>query len=179
MSWTAPMTAIAGSVFTAAQFNTFVRDNLNECPAAKASTPGSMFVTSATNQVAERTPVTAAVAAQESTTSLSFVNLTTPGPAVTLVTGSTALIIITSQVNDQSASFGASVGVDISGATSESADISECLRHETNGTTEFNRSSAVRLHTSLTPGTNTFKLMYLVDGGTGQFRYRTITVVPF
>jgi hypothetical protein len=29
MAWTAPMTAIPGDVFTAAQFNTHVRDNLN------------------------------------------------------------------------------------------------------------------------------------------------------
>lgn len=29
MVWTAPMTAIPGDVFTAAQFNTHVRDNLN------------------------------------------------------------------------------------------------------------------------------------------------------
>src|SRR5882672_4060511 len=104
MTWTAPMTAIAGSVFTAAQFNTFVRDNLNECPAAKATAPGSHFITSGTNQVVERIPVEAVLNISEQTTSASFADLTTPGPTVTAVTGSTALIVMTVEINNNTAS---------------------------------------------------------------------------
>ena len=36
MTWTAPMTAVAGAVYTAAQWNTSIRDNLNETAVAKA-----------------------------------------------------------------------------------------------------------------------------------------------
>ncbi len=57
MSWTAPMPAVAGAIFTAAQYNTFVRDNLNECAPAKASVVGSYFTTSDDNQIAERKAV--------------------------------------------------------------------------------------------------------------------------
>src|SRR5690606_12967068 len=44
MAWSAPMTAVSGSVFTAAQFNQFVRDNLNETAPARATTAGAHFV---------------------------------------------------------------------------------------------------------------------------------------
>ena len=43
------MTAVASSVFTAAQFNTFIRDNLNETSPAKATTAGAYFTVSGTN----------------------------------------------------------------------------------------------------------------------------------
>ena len=38
------MTAVSGSVYTAAQFNTFVRDNLNETAPAKATTAVEMRI---------------------------------------------------------------------------------------------------------------------------------------
>ena len=37
MAWTAPMTAVSGSVLTAAQWNTNVRDNLLETAPANCS----------------------------------------------------------------------------------------------------------------------------------------------
>lgn len=46
MAWSAPMTAVSGSVFTAAQFNQFVRDRNVPVPeetrylAVKVLTPG-------------------------------------------------------------------------------------------------------------------------------------------
>ena len=179
MSWTAPMTAIAGSVFTAAQFNTFVRDNLNECPAAKAVTPGGIFATSATNQVTERVGVTALVVTSELTTSTSFTDLGTVGPTVSVATGSAALIVISAQINNSTSSLAGIMGVDISGATTESPSTVQSLRQESSGTSEFVQTSFVRLHTALTPGVNTFKAMYEVPGGTGQFVNRAITVLPF
>lgn len=179
MSWTAPMTAIAGSVFTAAQFNTFIRDNLNECPAAKATTPGSFFATSATNQIAERVPATALVATTETTSSTSFTDLATVGPTVTVTTGSSALIIITAQINNSTSSLAGVMAVDISGATTEAPSTTYQLRQESSGTSEFVQTSSCRFHTALTPGSNTFKAMYSVPGGVGQFVNRQITVIPY
>jgi hypothetical protein len=56
VTWSAPMTAVANSTFTAAQFNQYVRDNLNETAPAKATSAGSYFVADGVNSIAERTP---------------------------------------------------------------------------------------------------------------------------
>lgn len=174
------MTAIAGSVFTAAQFNTFLRDNLSECPAAKATTPGAHFAVSATNQVAERIPQQQSVNTSESTSSTSFADLATTGPTVTVTTGSSALIFATAEIGNSTASAPGRVGVDITGATTETPDGNHVLRQESSGTAEFQRCTVARLHTALTPGVNVFKLMYAVVGvSTATFGTRNIAVIPF
>lgn len=178
MAWTAPMTAVAGSVFTAAQFNTFIRDNLNECPAAKSTTPGSYFAVSDTNQVTQRIPAQLSVNVSETTTSTTFTDLATVGPSVTCVTGPYAVIIMSCELHSNTSSEAARVGCDISGATTEAPDGNHVLREESSGTAEFQRASCVRLHTGLTPGTNTFKMMYAATAGTGSFNFRNIAVLP-
>jgi hypothetical protein len=173
------MTAIAGSVFTAAQFNATIRDNLAETAPAKATSPGSYFAVSDTNQITQRTPATATLNVSESTTSTSFVDLTTLGPQVTVNTGSSALILITAEINNNTASQAGRIGITISGATSETPDGTTVLRQETNGTSEFNRCTMARLHTALTPGSNTFRMVYAATGGTASFNFRNIIVMPF
>ena len=59
MAWSAPMTAVANSTFTAAQFNQYVRDNLNETAPALATAAGSYFAADGINSIAERRAVTA------------------------------------------------------------------------------------------------------------------------
>lgn len=173
------MTAVSGAVFTAAQFNQFIRDNLSETAPAKATVPGSYFAVSDTNQITQRTPAQSIVNVSESTTSTSFVDLTTLGPQVTVVTGTTALIIVTAEITNNTASQAGRIGITISGATTETPDGSWVLRQETNGTSEFNRCSASRLHTTLTPGTNTFRMTYAATGGTASFNFRNLAVLPF
>lgn len=180
MAWTAPMTAIAGSVFTAAQYNTFIRDNSNECPAAKATTPGAHFAVTATNQVVERIPQQQSVNTSENTSSTTFTDLGILGPTVTVTTGSFALIFATAEIGNNTASAPGRVGVDITGATTEAPDGNHILRQESSGTNEFQRCTMARLHTGLTPGVNTFKLMYSVVGAsTCTFGTRNIIVIPY
>ncbi|GII42264.1 hypothetical protein [Planotetraspora phitsanulokensis] len=45
MAWSAPMTAVANSIFTTAAFNQYVRDNLLETAPAKATTGSRLIVT--------------------------------------------------------------------------------------------------------------------------------------
>ena len=123
MTWIAPMTAVAGSVFTAAQFNTFVRDLLNETAPAKATTPGSHFVATGTNQIAERIPAQASVNTSESTASTTFVNLTTPGPSVTVTTGSSALIVMSAEIHNGTASEAGRVQVADSHFSDNATDV--------------------------------------------------------
>lgn len=176
MAWTAPMTAVAGSVFTAAQFNTFIRDNLNECPAAKATTPGSIFATTATNQIAERIPQTATVATSQTTTSATYTDLATTGPAVTVTTGSTALVSLYNANLNSSATVSSLMSYDVTGASSVAASDATAIGNATaNGT----RETGTFLQTGLTAGSNTFTCRYRVGSGTGTFVDRKIIVVPF
>jgi hypothetical protein len=179
MAWSAPMTAVAGSVFTAAQFNQTIRDNLAETAPAKATMPGSYFAVSDTNQIAQRTPATSTVNVSESTTSTSFVDLTTLGPQVTVNTSTSALILVTAEVSNNTASQAGRAGVVISGAITETVDGTYVLRQETNGTSEFNRCTVARLHTTLTPGSNTFRMVYAATAGTASFNYRNLIVFPY
>lgn len=180
MSWSAPMTAVAGATFTAAQFNQYVRDNLLECPTAKATAVSQYAVSTGVNAMAMRQAVQNTVNVSETTTSTAFVDLTTPGPQVTVTTGTAALIIISAEINNNTASQAGRVGVLISGATSEAVNGNYTLRQETNGTAEFQRCSAARLHTGLTAGSNTFKMQYATVGvSTAAFNFRDLIVVPF
>lgn len=179
MAWTAPMTAVAGSVFTAAQFNANIRDNLAETAPAKATTPGSYFTTSATNQITERVAATASVNASEQTTATTLSDLPTLGPLVTVTTGAQAFVVFTAEITNNTASQAGRVGVDISGATTLAPDSNKVLRQESSGTGEFQRASVAYLQTGLTPGANTFKMMYsTVGASTATFNSRNITVLP-
>lgn len=173
------MTAVAGSVFTAAQFNASIRDNLAETAPAKASVPGGYFTTSATNQIAERVAAQASVNTSESTTSTSFADLTTVGPSVTVTTGVQALVVVTAEISNNTASQPGRVAVDISGATTLAPDANKVLRQESSGTAEFQRASLVYLQAGLTPGSNTFKMMYSTVGtSTAAFNFRNLLVLP-
>lgn len=174
------MTAVAGSVFTAAQFNTFVRDNLSQTAPAKATTPGAHFAVSDTNEISERVPVEQTIATSETTTSTTFTDLATVGPALTVATGPSALVFFTAEISNNTASQPGRVSIDVSGATTEGADGSKVLRVESSGTAEFGRCSVARLFTTLTPGSNTFKMQYCTVGAsTAVFAQRNLIVIPF
>lgn len=182
MAWTAPMTAVANTAFTAAQFNTHVRDNLVETAPGKATagvSNGSIVTKSGTNQIAFRTPSSAEIVTSQSTSSTGYTNLATTGPSVTVTTGSRALIIMSAslQNNSDNSSF---VSVAITGATSDAAADDRALRHrDGTGSSGEEQMSHAYLFTSLTPGSNTFTAKYRVIGGTGTFRYRHLIVIPF
>jgi hypothetical protein len=178
MTWTAPMTAVSGSVFTAAQFNTFVRDNLLACPAALATTPGSFFTTSGSNQLAERVISSSVVDTNESTTSGSFVDLATPGPSITASTGTAALSFMSFSYNNTVADGQGLSAIDISGATTSGPIGTRTLRQAITATGGSVRGTMLTHHSGLTPGTNTFKMMYFVNSGTGSFSQRVLTVIP-
>jgi hypothetical protein len=173
------MTAIAGSVFTAAQFNTFVRDNLAETAPAKATTAGAYFAVSDTNQIAQRVPAQQGFVAPESTTSASYTDLTTPGPTVTVTTGVQALVAVTAEIGNNTGSAAGKVSVEVSGASSIAATDNNALRQESAGGSEFQRCSLVYLQTGLTPGSNTFTMKYITVGGISTFNFRNLLVMPF
>lgn len=169
------MTAVAGSVFTAAQFNTHLRDNLNECPTAKATTPGAYFSVSDTNQIVQRLWSDSIVEAAESTTSTTYGDLTTTGPTVTVTSGPTLFICTTADLVCNTAGQTARTTFNVSGASTIAENDIRALKNTSTG----NLRATVTTVMSVTPGVNTVKMVYRTSGtSTSTFSNRRLIVVP-
>jgi hypothetical protein len=173
------MTAVANSVFTAAQFNTHVRDNLNETAPAKATAGGQIFVATAANAIAARTVGYATVDSNENTASTTYADLATAGPSVTVTTGTLALVIIGCLMGSNTVGDGCAMSYAVSGATTASADDGRsCSIDQVGRANQSAQHSYLKQHT-LTAGSNTFTAKYrAITGGTATFVYRHITVIP-
>ncbi|HTE68645.1 MAG TPA: hypothetical protein VK942_07800 [Actinomycetes bacterium] len=120
-------------------------------------------------------PTDATVATSETTASTSFVDLATPGPAITLETGTTAQVTLTLSMFS-SGSFHTFMGFAVSGASTLAAADIRSLFFVSN--TNPHRMSATYLVTGLTAGSNTFTAKYRAGAGTGTFHDRNIIVAP-
>lgn len=172
------MTAVSNSVFTAAQFNTFVRDNLNETAPAKATTAGSIFVATGTNAIAQRTPSTQFVTDSETTASTSYTDLATAGPAVTVTTGTTAIVVVGARLINTTAGENTYASYAVSGASTSAADDDRAFMFTCPVANYSTGGSNVVMHTGLTAGSNTFTMKYRVTGNTGTADNRRLTVIP-
>lgn len=177
MAWTAPMTAIANTSFTAAQFNLYVRDNLNETAPAKATTAGRIFVATGTNAIAERLIDGDTVSTSQTTASTSYADLATAGPSVTATTGVRALVWITADIANSTGGATSFVGVDVSGATTSAAVDSRAIQLESSAANDHARIGVAIMYEVLNSGSNVFKMQYKVSAGTGTFLDRHIAVM--
>lgn len=177
MAWTSPMTFTAGTTLTAAQLNTHLRDNLLETAPAKATTAGRIFVATGANAIAERAIETATVATNQTTTSTSFTDLATTGPAVTLTTGTRALVFITAGVDNTSAGANSLAAAAVTGATTDAAADARAALHESAIANAGERATSLHMFTGLTAGSNTFTMRYRVTAGTGSWENRQIVVI--
>lgn len=180
MAYTSPRTWVANAVLTAAQLNVDLRDNMNETAVAKATTSGSLVVVSGLNSLVERTPVHAEDFNSETTTSTTYTNLATVGPAVTATTGSRALVFITADIDNNTGGNKSLMSFAVTGASTVAADDNNSImiKAETASSTFIARMSGFRMLTGLTPGSSTFTAKYRVNGGTGTFNERYIFVMP-
>lgn len=149
MSWTAPPTFVSGAVLTAAQMNILGGD--------------ISFLVASGNTVAT----------SQTTTSATYGDLTTVGPAVTATTGANAIVILSANISN-SASDASLMGYAISGATTLAASDNTALGSANTG---FGiQSSYIAVQTGLTAGSNTFTAKYRTTGGTATFVNRVLTV---
>ena len=157
MSWTAPRTWVTGEVVTAALLNTHVRDNLIDLDRRTS-------------------PNEATVNTGQTTSSLSYTDLATVGPAVTQTIGSTgkALVALYASLMNTTNNY-ALAGYAVSGASVVAAADLSALQH---GSSVAIRAGAVLLQLGLTPGSNTFTMKYRKDAGAGvsDFTGRRIAV---
>jgi len=176
MAWSAPMTAVAGATFSAAQFNQYVRDNLNETGPAKVSAAGQLLVSTAANALAARTPGGQVVVTSQTTTSLNvYANLATTGPTLTVTTGTQALVWFGCLISNSGA-FASRASVAVSGVSSVTANDQWAL---INIGTSAERMFSAHLFTGLTAGSNTFTMQYDVGtASTGTFANREMFVIP-
>jgi hypothetical protein len=166
-------------VFAAADFNTFVRDNLNQTAPALASAAGQFFVASGPNAITAATVGSATVATSQSTTSTSYADLATVGPTVTVNVQSLAVVIISAQITNNVTNASSFMSYTVSGATSVAVSTTRALiRDGMNGGNAF-RASAVSVM-PCNPGSNIFKAKYAAGpSSTATFADRNITVIPF
>lgn len=173
MAWTTLPTYVNG-VLTAAQLNA-IKDNINETAPAKAIV-GSWplhFTSSATNTVAAREIKDATISTQESTTSVSFTDLATDGPEVTITTGAFALCFPASRAF-HSASGVSYASFLITGATT--GDTASDGRGINKQGTDDMRAASVQLM-ACTPGSNIFTMKYRVSSGTGTYQSRRLCIM--
>lgn len=177
MAWTAPATAVAHTDLESAVFNASVRDNLNQTMPALATAPSQLFVATGLNAIAVRTPRAAFTSTTESTTSGTFVELGA-GPAVTAVTGTIAYVDFAASMTNATANTIAETSVQVSGATTVAASSDWSLKMDGMEAENYFRASVAHLFTGLTPGTNTFRMMYRAGASTARFRHREISLIP-
>lgn len=125
-------------------------------------------------------PKTAIVNTTETTTSSTYTDLATAGPAVTVTIGQSgmALVSISSGLNMGAAGVGfARVGVALSGANTLAAGTNNAYIVQTSDTPHI-RNGVAFLLTGLTAGSTTFTLKYAASANTATFADRAISVIP-
>lgn len=179
MAWVTPTVFVSGNVLTAAQMN-IISGDLNESAPAKFTVAGQLFVSTGANVGAARTPAFAFIATNETTASTTFVDLTTAGPSVTVTTGTTALVMVSSDMSSNTAGAFAQTGYAISGATTLASSLDRATSIRTPIANYGMNATLAVYQTALTAGSNTFKAQYTTSsgGGTAAFQNRRISVIP-
>lgn len=176
MAWTAPATATAGSVLTAAFWNQQVRDNMLEAGPSKITVANAILVSTAANTLAERVPSETELAIQETTASTTYTDLATGGPGVTVTTGTKALVIVHCALKNSAAGNQTFMSWGVTGASTIAADDGHAVR---TAVAEFQEFSAANLASvGLNAGVNTFTAKYRVSAGTGTYSNRRLIVIP-
>lgn len=123
----------------------------------------------------------AEVLTNQTTTSTSYTDLTTAGPAVTITTGTSVIVFITADLGDPSNTAGLiRASFAVSGATTRAASDNEALIAAGGAISTadpFGTYSRAVVITGLTAGSNVFTMKYKVSTGTASFQNRNIVIV--
>jgi hypothetical protein len=123
------------------------------------------------------TPQAATVATSESTSSTSYGNLTTAGPAVTLLTGTKVLVTIGAGLGNNTSGDGLAMAVAVSGATTIAAADANAAELLAAPGGFLGQLSFTFLLSGLTAGSNTFTAKYrALIAGSATFANRNIIV---
>lgn len=174
------MTAVANAVWTAAQFNTHVRDNLLETAPAKVSAANQFVVSSGANALTTRTATSTSSTDDGTSGSLTYTSSLTGSAddpvSVTITTGSRALVYISAFMSSNTANAAVYLGCAVSGATTTDPSDTTAAYIDSLGANNTMSASTWEVYT-LTPGSNTFTLNYKVSTGTGTWNNQHLIVI--
>lgn len=182
MAWTTPMTAVANEIFTAAQYNTYVRDNLLETAPAKA-TVSSQYFLRRNNALITNVSGSTVEEASETTASTTYTNLTTVGPSMSRTINFGFIAFLGCRRISSSSTEGAFMSMDIiresDMVTVFSADDAVSVGHFGSGAVRS--AGSPEIITGLTPGDYTFTAKYRSTNAasTATFASRWLHVIPF
>lgn len=171
------MTAVANTVFTAAQFNASVRDNLNETAPAKATQEGQIFAATGVNSIVARRPTLSSVNTSQSLSSGSYTDLATVGPSITVTTGTRAIVSIQARMENNTTNSSMFASFQVTGASSIAADDANGITMDGIAANNSVRIGCMRFLDTLTAGSNTFTMKYRC-GDTATYSDRHIIVIP-
>lgn len=187
-------TFTAGETLTAADVNTYLaKQAVIVCtsgtrPASpvegmvihETDTDKTLFYNGASWQGIKPGAASATIATSETTASTAYVDLATVGPAAPVVTGASALVIVTAKLGATATNPDTCyVGFAVSGATTVAPGDAQALTFGNSVIGVLFQGSALFVVTGLTPGSNTFTLKYRQNGAsTGTYLNRTIAVIP-
>lgn len=186
MAWTAPMTAVVNEIFTSAQFNTHVRDNLLETAVAKATAEGQYFVSTGANTITPRIIDSELMrtSAGENTTSGTYTDLATVGPQVQMTCGTKVLVFMNSYAHNTSsggiAMFSVEVEDDATSTVEHAADdLWSGYTSGKSGTQGWRGGMVVDF--DVTAGSKTFTMKYKsgTAGQTSRFFHSEMIVMSF
>ena len=180
MAWTSPLTAVANTAMTAAQWNTFLRDNLNAQGPTSATAGGQLLVTTGFGSLTMRTPGVTFVSLSATTASPSYVDVDPSGAEVTVTTGNKAMVTIGSGISNSTAGCGGRASVDLAGDTERVADELNVVAGDSGNASDFFKLTWTTIYSPLNPGVQIFGMRYrAAGGGTASFNDRLMMVVPF
>lgn len=179
MAWVAPLTWTTAQVVTAANLNQQIRDNMLETAPAKVTAASQILVSTGPNALAMRAMQVAEVTTAQATTSTSYTDLSTAGPAVTVTTGVFSLVSVAARMSNDAAGTSCFAAVAITGASAIAADDAQALQFESSAAFDLSRSSVCYLVSGLTAGSNTFTMKYKVSAAnSGTFANRRLSIIP-
>jgi hypothetical protein len=202
MAWTAPMTAVSGAAFTAAQFNTHVRDNLLETGPAKVTGSNQFLISNGPNSlqaVSLQRPVQDVSTADLVFNNSSYLDGTsqsipTVGVVFTARNSGMAFIIVSGLIGSNTAQNAAYLSFELLEGNVLGSGSQVLGPHGERGiassevvnSSQFARvgASFVYLQTSLTPGDSyNVRCMHVLSPGGlgtgGSISARQISVLPF
>lgn len=179
MAWTTPRTWVSNETLTAALLNTHLRDNLNELDVAKVTAAGQYCVSTAANAVTARSYGWERIDTSQTLVSPgAYSDLATVGPTVTVTTGTRALILMAGQLDHGTADGDSKISYAISGATTQAASDTWCIRRDGMPATNSVRLFRHDMRVDLNAGSNTFTMKYFGSAGTQTYSNRVLAVFP-
>lgn len=168
---------VAGTDMPGAFYNPAYLPLVGDVVAVMNAGPTWYVMGSTSNALARTTPVTANVGAAEFTTSGTYGDLSTVGPSVTAIIGSSGRATLTLGAIFAGATNSAYMSFAASGANTISPSDTQCVEAASLG--HQNSFSRELLLTNLASGSTTFTAKYRSgDGASAFFSIRTIDITP-